>query len=101
MATQHDLADSFQLRSTDGWQTLLMILQSAGERLPKRPRTAMEVDDDAAAAVDASPNRHAHPTAASSASSSNRRLEPGERLAKRFAAVRLNDDRPNFRREAP
>ncbi|KAL2269808.1 hypothetical protein VTJ83DRAFT_1992 [Remersonia thermophila] len=30
VATQHDLAESFQLRSTTGWQTLLMILQSTG-----------------------------------------------------------------------
>ncbi|KAJ9142135.1 Npl4 family protein [Pleurostoma richardsiae] len=30
VATQHDLADSFQLRSTTGWQTLLAILQSTG-----------------------------------------------------------------------
>ena len=38
VATQHDLADSFQLRSTTGWQTLQAILQSTGERNPKRPR---------------------------------------------------------------
>ncbi|KAL2172455.1 hypothetical protein VTG60DRAFT_5730 [Thermothelomyces hinnuleus] len=30
VATQHDLAESFQLRSTTGWQTLHMILQSTG-----------------------------------------------------------------------
>lgn len=30
VATQHDLADSFQLRSTTGWQTLMAILQSTG-----------------------------------------------------------------------
>ncbi|ODA81977.1 hypothetical protein RJ55_00482 [Drechmeria coniospora] len=30
VASQHDLADSFQLRSTEGWQTLQAILQSTG-----------------------------------------------------------------------
>lgn len=30
VATRHDLADSFQLRSTEGWQTLQAILQSTG-----------------------------------------------------------------------
>ncbi|KAK0633439.1 NPL4 family-domain-containing protein [Immersiella caudata] len=30
VATQHDLAEAFQLRSTDGWRTLIAILQSTG-----------------------------------------------------------------------
>ncbi|PHH84979.1 hypothetical protein CDD83_1082 [Cordyceps sp. RAO-2017] len=75
VASQHDLADSFQLRSTEGWQTLQAILQSTGERNPKRRR---EKGDEA----------------------SPRSLpvrEPDEPLAKRFAAFRLNQRRPSGR----
>ncbi len=94
MATQHDLADAFQLRSTPGWQTLLMILQSAGERNPKRARAAMADDGAGDVAVDApaSPSRHSHP----SSHDRGRQPDPEERLAKRFAAVRLNEKRPSL-----
>ncbi|RDA83581.1 hypothetical protein CP532_4769, partial [Ophiocordyceps camponoti-leonardi (nom. inval.)] len=66
VASQHDLADSFQLRSTEGWQTLQAILQSTGERIPKRRR---ERRDDNGLAV----------------------LECGEPLTKRLAAFRLKE----------
>ncbi|RKF65296.1 Nuclear protein localization protein 4 [Golovinomyces cichoracearum] len=37
VATQHDPMEEEQLKSTSGWNTLLAVLQSTGERPPKRP----------------------------------------------------------------
>ncbi|KAK4192712.1 nuclear protein localization protein 4 [Podospora australis] len=88
VATSHDLAEAFQLRSTAGWQTLLMILQSTGERPSKRPRPRYSND------VDLGTSAMMSGGAASSLSSSRSvRDDTGEPLAKRFAAVRLNEDR--------
>jgi nuclear protein localization protein 4 homolog len=81
VAAHGDLAESFQLRSTPGWQTLYAILQSTGERIPKRPR-----DDDLDTSVDGSDKADSR--------WSRFGATPDERLAKRFAAVRLKDDRP-------
>ncbi|MCJ1478913.1 nuclear protein localization protein 4 [Lambiella insularis] len=64
VATTHDLADGFQLLETPGWATLLAILQSSGERPPKRP----------------SPFSFAAPGASSA---------DEEQLAKRFRGARL------------
>ncbi|XP_044714920.1 NPL4 family domain-containing protein [Hirsutella rhossiliensis] len=78
VASQHDLADSFQLRSTEGWQTLQAILQSTGERIPTKRRRQDETG----------------PSSPSSSSSSSQNLPvhgSGEPLAKRFAAFRLNE----------
>ncbi|KAI1003575.1 Nuclear protein localization protein 4 [Podosphaera aphanis] len=36
-ATQHDIADVKKLKNTPGWKTILAILESTGERPPKRP----------------------------------------------------------------
>lgn len=36
MATQHDIADATELTLTPGWKTLLTILETTGERPPKR-----------------------------------------------------------------
>lgn len=80
VASQHDLADTFQLRSTEGWQNLQAILQSSGERLPKRRR---EHDSALAAALRPSSLHKSSPAS-----------DTGEPLAKRFAAFRLNERRP-------
>jgi nuclear protein localization protein 4 homolog len=91
VASQHDLADTFQLRSTEGWQNLQAILQSTGERIPKRPR---ERDDAARTSASSSalvpPARH--PKLAPSFLSSDLPVhDSGEPIAKRFAAFRLNE----------
>jgi nuclear protein localization family protein 4 len=76
VASQHDLSDTFQLRSTEGWQTLQAILQSTGERIPKRQR-----EDDGVSS----------PSSSSSSSYKDPTRDSGEPLAKRFAAFRLNE----------
>lgn len=78
VASQHDLADSFQLRSTEGWQNLQAILQSTGERIPKRAREANDPAPDSAVL---------------SSSYTRPGTEPGEPLTKKFAAFRLNERR--------
>ncbi|KAK1690707.1 NPL4 family protein [Colletotrichum godetiae] len=78
VASQHDLADNYQLRSTEGWRTLQAILQSTGERIPKRPRQS-----------------EGHPTSSELHDPSGRQSRTTEEpLAKRFAAFRLNERRP-------
>lgn len=84
MATGHDLADAFQLKSTTGWQTLLAILQSTGERPPKRNRGAMELDE---------PSSSSSTPSTASPSRTNAYDPDTEHLAKRVAAVRLNPTR--------
>ncbi|CAH0019482.1 unnamed protein product [Clonostachys rhizophaga] len=76
VASQHDLAESFQLSSTEGWQNLQAIIQSTGERIPKRQRD----------------NAFSGPEPASTFSQPTLR-ESDEPLAKRFAAFRLNEVR--------
>ena len=90
VATQQDLAEAFQLRSSPGWQTLRAILQSTGERIPKRPR-------EAGADVDIVTSAASTPVAPAAAAASLPRpvVDPEGPLAKRIAAVRLNDDRPS------
>ena len=94
VASQHDLADTFKLRSTEGWQNLQAILQSTGERPPKRPR---DQEGSPPAPASSANSSSATTAAAAAASSSQPPLAPastGEPLAKRFAAFRLNERQP-------
>jgi nuclear protein localization family protein 4 len=86
----NDLAESFQLRSTPGWQTLFAILQSTGERVPKRFRDAQA----AAVTADSASPATSSPSTSSAAEPNTAPALDGERLAKRFAAFRLNEKRP-------
>ncbi|KAI0022189.1 NPL4 family-domain-containing protein [Xylariomycetidae sp. FL0641] len=96
-AATHDLAETHQLFSMPGWQTLEAILESTGERLPtKRRRPRLSSGDEG------SPPRKmmksmGNPSLASSSSTSSTAVpkKPGEPLAKRLAAVRLNDRKAN------
>lgn len=90
VAAWHDLSDAFQLRATPGWQTLLVILQSTGERLPKRSRSRSRGGGDNGR------RRRGGGGASSSSSRTRNPVDPDEPLAKRFAAVRLNENRPSL-----
>jgi nuclear protein localization protein 4 homolog len=93
VASQHDLADTYQLRSTEGWQTLQAILQSTGERIPKRPRES-DGAPAAAAVASSSYGANTHTSLASAPHARPSSGESNEPLTKRFAAFRLNERRP-------
>ncbi|KAH7035287.1 NPL4 family protein [Microdochium trichocladiopsis] len=88
-ATTQDLADTYQLFSMPGWQTLEAILQSTGERIPKRPRppSGDGYQLDTASLSSLSPSS----TSASTATPNLQKTRGGEPLTKRLAAVRLNE----------
>lgn len=67
MATEHDPPKAIQLANTSGWQTLMAILESYGERTLKRS-WPIDVEDEA---------------------SSNNAGTPSEQLAKRFKQAKI------------
>ncbi|OKL59285.1 Nuclear protein localization protein 4 [Talaromyces atroroseus] len=80
VATSHDPADGMQLVNTNGWATLVAILQESGERPLKRPRLSMAED----APIVASSQKHQHLLPRSVSPNSD-----SERLAKRFKGTSL------------
>ncbi|KAI1345116.1 NPL4 family-domain-containing protein [Xylariaceae sp. FL0016] len=117
-ASTHDLAETYQLFSMPGWQTLETILQTTGEKLPKKRPRAPSGDDQrrergpqvngtttpapGASSLSALPSSATNDTPSAAYAPPSNSTRP---LAKRLAAVRLNDrngienlDRPVYNR---
>ncbi|PSR82172.1 nuclear protein localization protein 4 [Coniella lustricola] len=77
VASTHDLADAYKLMSTDGWKTLLAILQTTGERTPFKRRRE-------------EPTQVGSGFGSTFLSRADRSDSESEHLAKRIAGVRLN-----------
>ncbi|ORY60159.1 NPL4 family protein [Pseudomassariella vexata] len=88
VATKHDLADTYQLFEMPGWQTLIAILQSTGEKLPNNSSSRKRLRRPSG---DGAPNGAAAP--ALNNLSTGRRPNTSEPDAKRFAALRLSGER--------
>jgi nuclear protein localization protein 4 homolog len=93
VATKHDLADTYQLFSMPGWQTLEAIIQSTGENIPahslKRPRQPSG-DEVEAANYNSPATRRGSSATVNGAAANFSNDEPD---AKRFAALRLSGSR--------
>ncbi|KAI0914876.1 nuclear protein localization protein 4 [Ustulina deusta] len=106
-ATTQDVAETYQLFSMPGWQTLETILQATGETLPKKRFRSSSGDEGdmlgaqangGATSTSAFTTTPPSPSISTSTAVSQRSGEP---LAKRFAAVRLserNGNRPIYDR---
>ncbi|KAI1383181.1 polyubiquitin-tagged protein recognition complex, Npl4 component [Hypoxylon trugodes] len=103
-ATTHDLADTYQLFSMPGWQTLEAILTETGEKLPTRKRPRRSSGEGGQANGGASSTAKSSSSASAAAvdtAAAARSQKSGEPLTKRLAAVRLNErneNRPTFNR---
>ncbi|KAI2638184.1 NPL4 family-domain-containing protein [Xylaria nigripes] len=106
--TTYNLAETYELFSKPGWQTLETILQTTGEINPKK--RLRSPSGNGGSMLDAQANGGAKSTRVSNTASSpyiststtTDLPQSGEPLAKRFAAVRLNDrnaHRPTYDRK--
>ncbi|ETS86739.1 Nuclear protein localization protein 4 [Pestalotiopsis fici W106-1] len=100
VATKHDLADTYQLFSMPGWQTLEAIIQSSGENIPthtlKRPRSP-----SGGGVQSVNPDNPANPRESAKTSDGVATFSNDEPDAKRFAALRLSGSRQQDGRNRP
>jgi nuclear protein localization family protein 4 len=94
VATSHDLAETYNLFSKPGWQTLEAIIQSTGEIIPTSLKRQRSPSGDVAVNESAisSPASASSPAPKNSSSSSAGRTVTGEPIAKRLAALRLSGE---------
>ncbi|PHH55847.1 Nuclear protein localization protein 4 [Ceratocystis fimbriata CBS 114723] len=126
-AVGHNQSVMYDASATSGWRTLQAILQSTGERIPKRQRASSAHRHDrpyysqsssrpsdlasSSSSSDAPTPLSSHSSSTTSASASHDSLAPSsslfaapedqQPLAKRFAAVRLNNENRPRRSNPP